>query len=341
MTVGPSADLGVFGTAIPPTVLSGANYTNVATVVNNGPSVATNVFFTETLPGGVTFVSSSAAGVVVTNGVISWDINALADGASATITNILKSPVLLSGVPSEQLVAVLSVFGQPGDPVTNNNSVTLRVLDEPPTITIVPINAVLTSQSYQPADGSIHPGESVQILLNLQNTGNINTTNLVATLQSSGGVTLPSGSQTYGAVDAGAPPVGRLYSFTANSTNGGTVVATLQLQDGSANLGTVAFTFYMPVVTTFWNTGDIDIPAKTYVPEPDQGPANPYPSHLTVSNISGFVSDVAITFSNMSHSYPNDVSALVVGPGGQNVVLMANAANNAQVGMVNDTVVFD
>jgi uncharacterized repeat protein (TIGR01451 family) len=249
--------------------------------------------------------------------------------------------VLLAGVPSEQLTSVLTVFGQPGDANTNNNTVVLQALVEPPTITIVPINAVLTSQSFQPPDGSIHPGETVQIQLSLQNTGNVNTTNLVATLQSTGGVTLPSGSQTYGVVAAGAPPVARLYSFTANSTNGGTVVATLQLQDGSASLGTVAFTFVMPVVTTFWNTGEIDIPNKIDVPEPDQGPANPYPAHVTVSNISGYVSDVAITVSNMSHSYPNDVSMLVVGPDGQDTALMANAAAEAPVGMVDDTLIFD
>ncbi|HEX3720205.1 MAG TPA: proprotein convertase P-domain-containing protein [Verrucomicrobiae bacterium] len=341
VTVGPSADLGVSGYGLPPTILSGANYTNVATVVNNGPSPATNIFFSQTLPAGVSFVSSSVSGVVVTNGVISWNINALADGASVNITNILKSPVLLAGVPSEQLTSILTVFGQPGDAITNNNIAILQALVEPPTITIVPVNAVLTSQSVQPPDGSIHPGETVQILLNLQNTGNVNTTNLVATLQSTGGVTLPSGSQTYGVLAAGAPPTGRLYSFTANSTNGGAVVATLQLQDGPTNLGTVAFTFYMPVVTTFWNTGRIDIPNKIYVPEPDAGPANPYPSLLTVSNITGFVSDVAITVSNMSHSYPNDVSMLVVGPDGQDVALMVNAAAQAEAGMVDETLIFD
>jgi uncharacterized repeat protein (TIGR01451 family) len=339
VTVGASADLGVSGFFSPPTILSGANYTNVATVVNNGPSAGTGVVFSQTIPGGATFVSSSASGVVVTNGIINWNVGAMASGANLSITNILKAPTLLAGIQSELLSSTLTVFGQPGDAITNNNVVTLEALVEPPTITIVPVNAVLISGS---SDGAVAPGETVQVQLNLQNTGNINTTNVIATLQSTGGVTLPSPSvASYGLLAAGAPPVGRQFSFTANGTNGGTVVATLQLMDGSANLGTVAFTFYMPVVATFWNSGLIEIPNSSYDPEPASGPANPYPSLLSVSNVTGFVSQVTVTFSNLSHSYPHDIATLLVGPNGQDVALMVSAAANASVGMVNQTLIFD
>ena len=340
VTIGPSADLGVSGFSTPPTILSGATYTNIATVVNNGPSPATGVVFSQTIPPGVAFLSSSVSGVVVTNGVITWDVGAMTGVSSLSITNILKAPTLLAGVPSELLSSSLTVFGQPGDANTNNNIATLQALVVPPTVSIVPVNAVLLSGS---SDGAVAPGETVQVTLNLQNTGNVNTTNLLATLQSTGGVTLPEpvGAQSYGVLGVGAPPVGRQFSFTANSTNGGAVVATLQLTDGSANLGSVAFTFYMPVVTTFWNSAPIDIPNKLFVPQPDAGPANPYPSLLSVSNVTGFVSDVAVTFSNMNHTYPHDVAILLVGPGGEDVALMVNAANNALVGMVNQTLILD
>jgi uncharacterized repeat protein (TIGR01451 family) len=339
VTVGPAAELGVSGYFSPPTILSGATYTNVATVVNNGPSPATGVVFSQTIPGGVSFLSSSVSGVVVTNGTISWNVGAMASGSSLSITNVSKAPTLLSGVQSDLLLSTLTVFGQPGSANTNNNVATLQALVEPPTITIVPVNAVLISGS---SDGAIAPGETVQVELDLQNTGNVNTTNVVATLQSTGGVTLPSPSvASYGSLAAGAPPAGRQFSFTANGTNGGTVVATLQLTDGSANLGAVAFTFYMPVVTTFWNNAPIDIPSKIYVPEPDSGPANPYPSLLSVSNVTGFVSDVTVTFSNMSHTYPHDIAILLVGPGGQDAALMVNAAANALVGMVDQTLILD
>ena len=339
VTVGPAADLGVSGYYSPPTILSGATYTNVATVVNYGPDAASGVVFSESIPSGASFESSSVSGVGVTNGVIDWNVGAMSSGASLSITNVLKAPTLLAGVQSELLSSTLTVFGQPGDPNTNNNVVTLQALVEPPTITITPVNAVLISGS---SDGAVAPGERVQVELNLQNTGNVNTTNVIATLESTGGVTLPSPTVTsYGLLAAGAPPVGRTFTFTANGTNGGMVVATLQLTDGSANLGTVAFTFYMPVVTTFWNTGAIDIPEKSEVPFPDSGPASPYPSVLSVSNITGFVSQVTVTFSNLNHSYPHDIATLLVGPDGQDVALMVSAGDNAIDGTTNQTLIFD
>src|SRR5208282_5375909 len=94
----------------------------------------------------------------------------------------------------------------------------------------------------------------------LRNSGNVATTNLVATLLASGGVAFPSPAQDYGVLAPGAAGTGRLFSFTANATNGGTVVASLQLQDGTANLGAVTFDFVMPVMASFWNTNDIDVP---------------------------------------------------------------------------------
>ncbi len=327
VTVGPSADLGVTAAAIPSTVLSGSNFVCAATVVNNGPSTANNVVFSQTVPAGATFVSSSRAGVILTNSVITWDIGTMTNGSSLVISNVLRAPTLLSGVQSNLLSSSLSLFGQPGDPVTNNNTVLLQVLVEPPTITIVPAGAKLILPANN--NGSVNPGESVEIQFNLQNTGNIPTTNLVATLQATGGVTLPSGAQSYGVmapVGGGGAPVGRLFSFTANSTNGGTVVATLQLQDGTANLGTNTFNFVMPGLYAFWNTNEIDVPNNHLVPEPDSGPADPYPSTIAVSNVNGLVSTVTVTISNMTHTYPNDVGMMLIGPTGLASTLMVNAA---------------
>ena len=344
VVVGPSADLAVSGFVMPATVVAGNNYTYVATVANNGPSSATDVVFSQTIPGGTglnssTFVSTSQPGVTVTNGNITWNIGSLSSGASMMITNVLKSPAIQLGGRPVILSSTLSVFGQPGDANTNNNVVTLQNLAETPTITIVPASAALISQSGSLLNGAVNPGETVGVELYLQNTGNVSTTNLVATLQSTGGVTLPSGYQFYGALAPGAPPAGGSFSFTASSTNGGTVVATLSLQDGSSNLGTASFNFYMPVVQTFWNTNSIYIPAPQYTPQPDKGPASPYPSTIQISNLSGYVSKVTVTVSNLSHTYPHDIGLLLVGPAA-NAVLMDAAVQGVSY-MTNTTLTFD
>jgi uncharacterized repeat protein (TIGR01451 family) len=340
--VGPSADLGVSAVVTPSTVVAGNNCTYVATVVNNGPSSATDVIFSQTIPGGTglnasTFVSSSQAGVTVTNGIITWDIGSMASGASLVITNVLQSAALQQGARPILLSSTFSIFGQPGDGNTNNNVVTVQSLAATPNVTIVPVSATLVSQSGSSPNGAINPGETVGVQLYLQNTGNVSTTNLTATLQPTGGVTLPSGYQVYGALAPGESPVGGAFTFTANSTNGGTVVATLALQDGSASLGTVSFTFYMPVVQTFWNTNQIYIPAPQYVQ--DEGPASPYPSTVQVANVAGYVSKVTVTVSNLYHTYPNDIGMLLIGPG-TNAVLM-DAAANYSVPVTGTTLMFD
>ena len=80
--------------------------------------------------------------------------------------------------------------------------------------------------------------------LSLTNNTAASTTNLVATLLSTGGVIAPTGPQNYGAI-AAAGTAGRDFSFTASPTlsPGQTITATLQLQDGASNLGTVSFSF--------------------------------------------------------------------------------------------------
>jgi subtilisin-like proprotein convertase family protein len=66
--------------------------------------------------------------------------------------------------------------------------------------------------------------------------------------------------------------------------------------------------------STFSNPAPITIP--------DQGPATPYPSTITVSGLTGMVSDVNVTLTGFSHTFPSDVGVLLVGPTGANVVLM-------------------
>jgi uncharacterized repeat protein (TIGR01451 family) len=320
-TVGPAADLGITAVAIPSPVVAGSNVTYVMTVTNIGPSAATGVVISQTLPAGSTFVSSSFAGSTVSNGAVSGTLPTLGSGGSVVITNVITSPTLLPGVRSQPLFSTFTVFGQPGDPNTNNNTFVLQTIAEPPTVTIVTAGATITSGS---SSGAIGPTGNYGVKLYLQNVGNIPTTNLVATLLNSNGVTLSSGFQTYGAMAPGQTVSGQ-YTFTANSTNGGVIIATLQLQDGTGGLGTVSFDFVMPVVQTFWNTNFISIPNQTNIPYPADGAANPYPSSIGVSNVTGDVSAVTVTVSNMVHQYPADVQMLLVGPTGENCVLMAGA----------------
>jgi uncharacterized repeat protein (TIGR01451 family) len=253
-------------------------------------------------------------------------ISNLSSGASLLLTNVITTPTLISGVQSEAIVSTFSIFGQPGDPNTNNNVVTLQTLGEPPIVTIVPAGANVLAGS---SNGTVGPSGRYTVQFFLQNIGTISTTNLVATLLNSNGITLATGPQTYGTLNPGTAPTSGQFSFTANGTNGGTINAILQLQDGTHNLGTVTNVFVMPVVASFWNPASISIPTQVNIPEPDSGPANPYPSPIVVSNITGDVGSVTVTVSNLFHTYPNDIGMLLVGPTGASCVLMSATANHS------------
>lgn len=55
---------------------------------------------------------------------------------------------------------------------------------------------------------------------------------------------------------------------------------------------------------------------------------NPYPSVITVANLSGTITDVSVTLSNLFHSFPDDLDILLEGPGGQRVLLMSDAGGS-------------
>jgi hypothetical protein len=99
----------------------------------------------------------------------------------------------------------------------------------------------LIAEDCVPANGVVDPDETVAINVTLQNTGYQDTTNLVVTLQSGGGVVSPGAAQTYGALMAGGPAITRAFTFTASGVCGGRITATLQMQDGASNWGTTNF----------------------------------------------------------------------------------------------------
>jgi uncharacterized repeat protein (TIGR01451 family) len=102
-------------------------------------------------------------------------------------------------------------------------------------------NWTLVAESCFPTNNAIDSGEQVTVSFALKNIGATNTHDLVVTLLATNGVALPSGPQDYGVVTNGGAAVSRSFTFTALGSCGGTITATLQLQDGAVNLGTTLF----------------------------------------------------------------------------------------------------
>jgi hypothetical protein len=68
---------------------------------------------------------------------------------------------------------------------------------------------------------------------------------------------------------------------------------------------------------TFTSSTPLTIPAS--------GPASLYPSPITVSGYTGTITDVTITLTGFTHSYTDDLAAVVTGPGGQQTILFSGA----------------
>lgn len=144
-----------------------------------------------------------------------------------------------------------------------NTGVTTVAGLNPSLVRVLPMGFTILSEGCAPANGAIDPNESVTLNLALKNAGLVTTTNLVVTLTVSGGVTAPSGPQNFGALAGGGASVSRPFSLTATGVCGGTVTATLLLQDGPNNLGAVTFSLPLgrPVTLLTENFDGVIAPA--------------------------------------------------------------------------------
>ena len=91
----PAADVGLAMTASPATVVATSNLTYTLTLTNYGPSTATNIVVTNTLPAGMAYVSSSPSLGNVTNsaGVVTWTVASLAKDATASLALVVQANI--------------------------------------------------------------------------------------------------------------------------------------------------------------------------------------------------------------------------------------------------------
>jgi subtilisin-like proprotein convertase family protein len=266
----------------------------------------------------------------VTVNVTNCDTGLPVQGASVTIDGNLYGSTLASGSyvgglpPGTYSVTVSKppLYGNAtanGVVITNGNNtvVNLCIVGVP---LIVTSGSSFTAESCGPANNTVDPGETVTVNLGLKNAGAGTTTNLVGTLQATGGVTSPSGAQVYGAI----PPdnttvVSRPFTFTvdAGQVCGSQVIATLQLQDGATNLGTVTFTYQVGTfggaILSTYSSGNIatPLPDNTTVDVP-----------IVISDLGG-VADINVKV-RMDHTFDGDVQISLVAPDNTIVPLVTN-----------------
>jgi uncharacterized repeat protein (TIGR01451 family) len=114
-TVTPLADVATTVTG-PASVLATTDYSYTLTLTNSGPSPASDVRVSDTLPAGVTFVSASDGGTHDA-GVVTWSLGSLDSGAASNFTVTVTAPAngsLLNTVASTSATADLDLSNNDG-----------------------------------------------------------------------------------------------------------------------------------------------------------------------------------------------------------------------------------
>ncbi|KAB2961996.1 MAG: S8 family serine peptidase, partial [Thermoanaerobaculia bacterium] len=70
---------------------------------------------------------------------------------------------------------------------------------------------------------------------------------------------------------------------------------------------------------------------------PDSGTGSPYPSAVTVSTGATSVPTIQLQLNGLTHTFPDDIDVLLVGPGGQTLVVMSDVGGGTDVNAINLT----
>jgi uncharacterized repeat protein (TIGR01451 family) len=160
VTVTPAADLSLTQSGSPDPVIINTSLTYTLTISNAGPSPATGVTVTDTLPGGVTLVSATGCTGTTT---LTCSIGNLAAGASITFT-ITVTPVTVALITNSATVA-----GAEADPNTANNVASATTNVTPPPDTVGPVSSNVVAN---PAVVAIGNGLTLTASVDDSSTGN-------------------------------------------------------------------------------------------------------------------------------------------------------------------------
>ncbi|MBN1221138.1 MAG: DNRLRE domain-containing protein [Anaerolineae bacterium] len=278
-TVNVQTDLSITKTDNPDPVVAGQPLTYTLTIVNNGPSNATGVTVSDTLPPGVTF--SSAPGCSEAAGTVTCNIGNLAASSSVQRTIV----VMVGLAAASPLTNQATVTGNEADPNNANNSASITTDVTYPAVDLAIAKSVDNSTPDE--------GEVVVYTLTASNAGPDTATNVVVTDVLPAGVTYVaddgggaynsgSGVWTVGTLTNGANAAlaitATVNSGTLNTTIVNTAVITTADQVDS-NPGNNTASVTLTVLPSLSIVGSI-------LPEGDSGPTT-FVFTVTLSTVSG------------------------------------------------------
>lgn len=306
---------------------SSANYS----VVKTGSAAVITVYrtgYTDTVST-VNFFATNGTALnglhfVATNGVLVF--------TNGVTSNAFIVPVIATTVIQPDLTVLLELSSPTNGVLFAPTAARLTITDNTGGY-VIPAGSQLTAETGAgPVNGIIDSNETVTVRFAFRNAGGLDVPDLMAELLPTNGVASPSpASQSYGLLLAHGHSAFRSFTFVAHGTNHQQIVATFKLTDGTNTFPAVFGYTLGSWATTLANTNVIVINDNTN--------ASPYPSLINVSGVGGTLIKATVTLTNLSHTAPSDIGALVVNPGGSNTLIMANAGGTFTV--TNATLTFD
>ena len=166
-TISRAAELAITKSDSPDPVAAGQTLTYTLSAINNGPSTATGVVITDTLPAGITFISVSS-GCSETGGAVTCTMGSLASGGSMQYRVVVAVPAALTGTLTNQA----GINGNETDPNPANNTAVV-------TTTIRPAADLSITKNANP--GSVNAGQVINYMISVTNNGPANATGVIIT----------------------------------------------------------------------------------------------------------------------------------------------------------------
>ncbi|MEQ8675554.1 MAG: PKD domain-containing protein [Aggregatilineales bacterium] len=206
------------------TPAEGATINYTVTVTNNGPDTATGVQVTDFLPAGLTYVSSTPTQGSFNPFIGIWGIGSLSSGASA---NLFIQATVNAGTGGSTITNTASVSSTTNDTNAGNNAASAGITVAVPT-------ADVQVASYIPSTNTPTEGDTITVVLTIQNNGPSWATNVVvAPSTGDGGLALVGYAPAQGTMAFDTWLVGTLAPATSTTL---TITYSVNMGTGGATI---------------------------------------------------------------------------------------------------------